>query len=124
MSARESRPQLGEAGAAEDQVTARSALDSTSLVGAAVEKQLDATLWRLIAGEIGLHDLTPALAGWYTLGYDAGRAAILPQLQGAEADRDRYYRAAYDTPERLRERLDQGARDYWNEFIAGGDGRG
>jgi hypothetical protein len=57
---------------------------------------MDATLWRLISGEIGLRDLTPALAGFYTLGFDAGRASLTTELDQACSDRDRYYNAAFN----------------------------
>ncbi|TFB92774.1 hypothetical protein [Cryobacterium sp. HLT2-28] len=65
-------------------------------IGARVETHLDATLWKLKAGEIGLHDLTPALMGFYSIGHSDGIASVAPQLEQALADRDRYYRAAFD----------------------------
>lgn len=98
--------------------------NGSRLIGRAVENELDSTLWRLIVGEIGLHEVTPALAAFWHLGYDAGRASLLPELHQARADRDRYFRAAFDTPDQMRQRLVDGARDFWSEFVAGGDGRG
>jgi hypothetical protein len=72
------------------------------LIGATVEKSLDATLWRLRTDEIGLDDLTPALAGFYLAGHAAALASVLPELTRVEqerdqaaSDRDRYYRAAF-----------------------------
>lgn len=68
-----------------------------ALIGASMEKPLDATMWRLVLGEIGLHELTPGLAAFYTLGHAAGVDSIAPQLAQAIADRDRYYMAAFNT---------------------------
>ena len=64
-------------------------------IGAAVEAQLDATLWKLQAGTIGLHDLTPGLMAFYAIGHSDGIASIAPQLEQAICDRDRYYSAAF-----------------------------
>lgn len=50
-------------------------------------------------------------------GWDACAAYLQPQLDQALADRDRYFRRAFDSPEQLRERLDQGASDYWSELL-------
>ncbi|POH67630.1 hypothetical protein C3B61_06975 [Cryobacterium zongtaii] len=75
-----------------------------SKIGATVEKALNASLWRLRLGEIGLQDLTPALMGFCTLSYDdgyeagftAGVASGEIELAQIVADRDRYYRAAFN----------------------------
>lgn len=67
----------------------------TRLIGHTVERQVDSTLWLLVRGEIELHQLTPALAGLYHVGYMDGRAAMQPDLDRAIADRDRFYRKAY-----------------------------
>ncbi|TFC26996.1 hypothetical protein E3O55_13025 [Cryobacterium sp. MDB1-18-2] len=67
-----------------------------TLIGATVEKALDATLWRLKSGELGLEDLTPALAAFYTIGHADGMAQMVYRLQQVEADRDRYYQAVFN----------------------------
>lgn len=51
------------------------------LIGAPMQKPLDAALWRLVTGEIGLQDLTPGLMGFYTLGHDAGMQAAQSAAQ-------------------------------------------
>lgn len=68
------------------------------LNGHTVETELGALLDRLIVGSLGLHELTPALAGFITLGFDQGRAsrdrevaALRQQLDQALRDRDTYY---------------------------------
>ncbi|KGJ71901.1 hypothetical protein GY21_18960 [Cryobacterium roopkundense] len=78
-------------------------VEPTGLIGCTVEKPLDAALWRLRSGEIGLEDLTPGLAGFCTLshadgyaaGFTAGVASVAVELRQAISDRDRYYRAAF-----------------------------
>jgi hypothetical protein len=89
------------------------------LIGATVDDHLEATLWRLVAGEIGLHQLTPALAGFWSLAYDQGRASRQAELDRANADADRYYRAAYDTREHQLRRIDIAAENYWQDFMSG-----
>ena len=115
----ESRPKA----ALEDLARDRSAFYGTRLFGASVENHLDSILWRLVRGELGLHQLTPSLAAFWHLGYDDGRASLLPQLRQAEADRDRYYLRAFDTPNRRRQRLDEAARESWNEILDGNGAR-
>jgi hypothetical protein len=53
---------------------------ASELVGATAEKPLDASLWRLITGEIGLQDCTPALRAWYQFGFDDGRKAAQTEI--------------------------------------------
>lgn len=53
-------------------------------------------------------------------GWDACRASLQPQLDRANADADRYYRLAFDTPQDLRARLDETARGHWADFLRGG----
>jgi hypothetical protein len=69
--------------------------NSPTLIGASVENQLDAALWRLLNGEIGLQDLTPALRGWYTVAHDDGRASCRATIDKLTATADRLYMAAY-----------------------------
>jgi hypothetical protein len=73
--------------------------DARPLIGHTVEKALDAALWRLRTGEIGLEDLTPGLAGFCTLSHDdgfkAGVESVAIELRQALSDRDRYYQAAF-----------------------------
>jgi hypothetical protein len=80
----------------------RAALPASAKIGASVEKPLDAALWKFRLDEIGLDDLTPALAAWYLEGHAAALASVLPELTRAEqtaeranADADRLYRLAY-----------------------------
>ena len=73
-----------------------SGTDATHKVGATVEKALDSALWRLKSGEIRLEDLTPALMGFYSIGHTDGMAVMAHELQQCAADRDRYWRAAFD----------------------------
>ena len=78
--------------------------ESAELIGHTVEKPLDATLWRLRTGTVGLEALTPALRGFCTLSHDDGYAAgfiagvesTSAELRQAIADRDRYYGAAFN----------------------------
>jgi hypothetical protein len=76
--------------------------DSAAKIGATVETQLDAALVRLVANDIALDDLTPALQGFYLAGHAAALAAVLPELTRAEqtaehanADADRLYGLAF-----------------------------
>ncbi|MEB0265899.1 hypothetical protein [Cryobacterium sp. 10I5] len=103
MSAEKSRPTAN--GAAQELTNATTAslkpehsnpAKPAALIGATVEKALDATLWRLKSGELRLEQLTPALAAFYTIGHSDGMAQMLYRLQQVEADRDRYYRAAFN----------------------------
>lgn len=84
------------------------------LVGASVEGQLDAALTGLLGGVFGLHDLTPALAGFYSVGYDAGRASLEGELERARDEAARWYEIAHhpgaaDYPDFIRRRLDAAA---------------
>ncbi|MFC5791915.1 hypothetical protein EDM22_13805 [Agromyces tardus] len=95
---------------------------SADKIGATVEKALDATLWRLITGEIALHELTPALAGFYTIGHAHGVESVLERLRNTEHERDRYYELWTNpgtqlTDIRLR-RMREAAEDYWRVFVA------
>lgn len=101
-----------------------SAFHSTGLVGHTVERQLDAALWRLVTGEIGLQDCTGALVGWYSVGFTHGQESLQPELEQTEAERDTLYERLHHGKElpdvRLR-RMRAAAEDYWHEFISGGD---
>lgn len=99
--------------------------DSTGLVGHTVERQLDSALWRLVLGDLGLHDLTPALAGFYSLGFAHGQESPSPQIEQAEADRDSLYERLYygkDLPDVRLRRMRAAAEEYWQELMSGGDG--
>ena len=52
---------------------------------------LDRILWQLILGEVELHELTPALAAWWTLAHESGRASRQAEVDHANAEADRYY---------------------------------
>lgn len=116
MTTTRSRPD-GNGAAREDQVDGRSTSHGTELFDPGVENRLDATLWALVAGDIGLEDLPRAQLALWTVAYEAGRASVLPHLRQAEADRDRYFNAAYGSSDQLRHRLDESAKDYWSEFL-------
>lgn len=103
MTARESGP-VGTRAAqclAEDNTSFPRLTDSpgvSHLVGHTVEKALDATLWRLVLGEIGLHELTPALAGFYHVGHADGVASQAGLLRQARHDAERMYVLAFNDP--------------------------
>ncbi|SKA86982.1 hypothetical protein SAMN06295879_1016 [Agreia bicolorata] len=91
-------------------------------IGASVEGELDRTLWRLVAGDIELYHLTPALAAWWTVAHEQGRRTLQPELEQATADRDRYYEIAFygrDLGDVRRRRMDEASEDYWNCLMAG-----
>lgn len=94
----------------------------TECVGHLVEKQLDSTLWRLVSGELGLHELPPALAGFYSIGFAHGQESVQAQLEQAQSDRDRYYERWYngkDLPDARLRRMRAAAEEYWEELIGG-----
>jgi hypothetical protein len=66
-----------------------------TLIGASVEGPLDAALWQLQSGKIGLQDLTPALRGWYAVAYDDGRASCQATIERLSATCDRLYGVAF-----------------------------
>lgn len=53
-------------------------------------------------------------------GWDACRAWMQPQLDRAQSDADRNYRAAFRTPAARREHMDEAAEAHWQAFMAGG----
>jgi len=59
-------------------------------IGASVEKSLDDSLHKLLAGEIELSDLTPALQGWYVAGFVNGQQ-ILPEDAHLRWEADLWY---------------------------------
>lgn len=93
-----------------------------ALIGATVEKPLDASLWRMVTGEICLHDLTPALAGFYSVGFEDGRQSLAHELAKAENERDTFYERWANPGKELTEvrlrRAREAAEDYWDEFVA------
>lgn len=97
---------------------------STGLVGHTVEKQLDASLWRLVIGEIGLHDCTPALAGWFSIGFAYGQESMQPKLEQVEDERNQLYERLHhgkDLPDVRLRRMRAAADEYWQELMSGGD---
>ena len=62
---------------------------------------LDRILWQLILGEVELHELTPALAAWWTLAHESGRQSRQAEIDHANSEADRYYRAAYHPRSRI-----------------------
>ena len=80
-----------------------------ALIGATVETRLAAELARLVADEITLADLTPALQGYVLHGNRLALAALLPEytrleaaLAQAEADSTRYYSALFNPREPIK----------------------
>lgn len=53
-------------------------------------------------------------------GWDACRAWMQPQLDRAQSDADRNYRAAFSTPAARHEQMDEAAGAHWQAFMAGG----
>lgn len=80
------------------------------LNGHTVETELGALLDRLIVGELGLHELTPSIAGFVTYGFDSGRGSRDPELADlrrrlarAERDRDTYFEQLHNPGKKLTE---------------------
>jgi hypothetical protein len=59
-----------------------------------VTEYLENVTDQLINDSVQLWELPPAVACLYYLGEASARRVLIPQLIQAEADRDRYYRAA------------------------------
>lgn len=59
-----------------------------------ITQYLEKVTDELIKDEVQLWELPPAVSGLYYLGEWSARGILMPQLIQAEADRDRYYRAA------------------------------
>lgn len=96
------------------------------LIGASVDGRLDAVLWELLAGKLELWQLAPGLAAWWHVAYDAGYRARQAEIDRLNAECDRLYARAYNTPAQrkaiIARELDAAAADYWTRFIqTGGD---
>jgi hypothetical protein len=63
----------------------------TAPIGASVENSLDRTLWQLIAGDIELSDLTPALAAWWTTAHWSGHTSRQAEIDSLISTADRIY---------------------------------
>lgn len=88
------------------------------MIGATVEGQLSATLDRVLRGELGLHELTDSLAGFYHCGWADGRASCEPEIVRLEADRVRLYNLAFPEDEYLiRQRIGQAIEDAFFEAV-------
>ncbi|GAA2082396.1 hypothetical protein GCM10009840_18220 [Pseudolysinimonas kribbensis] len=71
-------------------------------VGSTVETQLDDALWKLVGGELDLHDLTPALAGFYVVGHSDGyRSGATYIDDGLRFERDAWYWVANNPGKRF-----------------------
>lgn len=96
---------------------------STALIGVTVENQLDGVLWRIARGDLQLWQVTPAIAGLVTFGYDQGRASLQPTIDRLNAECDRLYLRAHNSPEQIRaiqrRQMDAAAEQYWADFMAG-----
>lgn len=64
------------------------------LEGGSVEDQLADRLHRLATGRLDLWQLTPSLAGFYTLGHEHGRQSLAQRLEQAEDEAARWYEIA------------------------------
>lgn len=88
------------------------------MIGASVESHLALTLDRLLRGELGLHELTDSLAGFYHCGWADGRASCESETVRLEADRTRYYNLAYPEDSYLiRQRVGQAIEDAFFEEV-------
>jgi hypothetical protein len=63
----------------------------TARIGSSVENSLDRTLWQLIAGDIELSDLTPALAAWWTTAQWFGHGSRQVEVNSLIDTADRLY---------------------------------
>lgn len=70
-------------------------LHDTRLIGHTVDAELDATLWRLVGGDLTLSDVTFALRDWWAVAAEFGRqTANTDRIERLEWERDYwYYRA-------------------------------
>jgi hypothetical protein len=66
------------------------------LIGASVDAELDATLWRLVNGEIAIHDLTPALAAWWHVAHYFGEQSCQKEIRRLNRQLDRQYVAMWN----------------------------
>ncbi|MEA9997839.1 hypothetical protein QN367_01875 [Cryobacterium sp. RTS3] len=108
MSAEKSRPTAN--GAAQELTNATTAslkpehsnpAKPAALIGATVEKPLDAILWKIILGHAELHQLTPALFAWWTLAHDTGRASRQAEIDRLSDENDRLYLRANNDPKQV-----------------------
>ncbi|MBF4568779.1 hypothetical protein ITJ57_08340 [Plantibacter sp. VKM Ac-2880] len=103
------------AGRRDTSILPRPAQHTPKLVGASVETELEATLWRLMDGSIAIWQLTPALAAWWHVAYAAGAQSLGDHLDQAQADADRYYELAMNPGKSLSEmkqrRIDEAIAD-------------
>lgn len=99
------------AGRRDTSILPRPARHTPKLIGASVETELEATLWKLMDGSISTWQLTPALAAWWHVAYAAGARSLNDELDQAQADADRYYELAMNPGRSLSEmkqrRIDQ-----------------
>ena len=89
--------------------TAATTAESAPLIGATVETRLAAALVRLVADEIKLDDLTPALQNYVLHGHRLALASLLPEytrleaaLARANADAGRFYSALFNPREPIK----------------------
>jgi hypothetical protein len=91
-------------------------------VGHSVEKQLGATLWQLFDGTLGLHELTPSLAAWWSLAYEEGRCSRQPEIDRLNAENESLWLRANNDPatasELVQRRLDGSFEEAARRFFA------
>lgn len=89
-------------------------------IGASVEDELFDTLWKLVAGEIELHDCSDALQAWWAVahadGYNAGYATTNEWLRH---DRDRWYWVASNPGRKPGDYLTHITHRLWEEADRG-----
>ncbi len=85
-------------------------MSTASQLPAQIEAQLEAWADALLAGELGLHQLPPALAAFFHLGAGEARQHAEARVRELEHECDRLYLAAANPADRaaeLQRRLDE-----------------
>lgn len=74
---------------------------ATSSGGEGIDRDELAAAWRGLAdGSVQLHEVPDDVIALYWLGYEHGKAALMPQLEQAKRDADRLYVAAMNPADR------------------------
>lgn len=92
-------------------------------IGHTVENQLEDILWKLILGDVDLHQCTPALAAWWHLAYDEGRRSRQPEIDRLNTENESLWLRANNSPaeavelvqRRLDGSFDEAARQFFGE---------
>jgi hypothetical protein len=90
----------------------------TARIGASVDAELDATLWRLVAGEIELTDCTGAIQDLWAVAAEQGRQlANLDRIERLTHERDMFY-ALWANGWTLGEYMRRRTAALWTEAVA------